>query len=139
MFKIGQIIMFLIGLHYKQNKVIVSVKRYFFKKYYLKPLADDPRHRSKISNMFWTSCRFIAGYLVKASFDCKVTREKFDALVAENFPELMPYILSLRSRSFNQVISLSVDSLIEIKISSRTNLSSLRIHNHLKFDKNLLP
>ena len=74
-----------IGLHYKQNKVIVSVKRYFFKKYYLKPLADDPRHRSKISNMFWTSCRFIAGYLVKASVDCKVTREEFDALVAENW------------------------------------------------------
>ena len=94
--QIAPIVMFIMGLHFKEDKVIVSINRYFFKDFFLEPEDDDPNRQSKIHKMFWRSTQFIAQYIVKACVTCKVTGAEINELTSTNFPELMPYILSLR-------------------------------------------
>ena len=84
------------GLHYQEDKVIVSINKYFFTEFYQEPEADDPNRRSKTHKMFWDSTHFIAQYFVKACVTCKVTSNEINELISKSFPEMMPFILSLR-------------------------------------------
>ena len=94
--QIAPILMYLLGNHYTDPKVIVSGNRYFYEIYFKEPEINDPKRRSKINGPFWSASKFVATYFVKASVTCHVTASEFNSMVADIFPEMMPFILSLR-------------------------------------------
>ena len=83
--------------HYKDEKVLVMVNKYFYTEFYREPDVNHPNREALVLNMHEMSMKFISKYLNLGSHDGNVHAESLNSLLHECFPYLRPFLQEQRS------------------------------------------
>ena len=114
--------LYLLSLHYPEERIMVCVNRFFYEEYYVEPItvgSNAKRTMECLEKMLWDSMKFISKYFKACCQDLTVYGPFLDELVKEIFPDLIPYLVNLRClRDLHKVES----------VTSKICLQDLSIH-----------
>ena len=108
-------------MHFPDDRWKVCINRYFFTEYFDNPdLEDaDPTNYRAINGPLYSTQRFIGEYFGHAAKTGEVTGFAFNELFRKIFPELTPYLMSLRCNNGSGIPS---------GVTAAINFEDLSIH-----------
>ena len=89
--------MFLLGIHYKAENIIVMVNKYIDTEFFCDPDVNDKKRDEKILHMHDVSMKFISRYLTLGQFTGNVESPDLNSLIHECFPLLRPFLQEQRA------------------------------------------
>ena len=93
MFKIVPLVLYTFTNHFKKTSEMVLINKYMYQHFYAEPDVEAADRSIKIDDAHYSSTRFLGKYFFLASSTCKVTTAQMEALIQEEFPGLIGYLM----------------------------------------------
>ena len=81
------------SIHYPDSRLSTMINKYFYEEYFVEPDINDPDRSIKINGPHFSAVKFLAEYLMLCYPDAKPEPSAIRSLIAQVFPNLMPYLM----------------------------------------------